>query len=394
MENQDIIIIGGGLIGLSCALKLAKNNIKVTVYEKDVCGAGASSYSLGVLASPSPLRTTNFHKVHRISLKMTESFYKEIEEESKVKIDYWRLGTLEIIPGPEQYKQAQKEVEYTNSPECDEDTPKLEIISPEDLIKIEPNIKITEFGALYAKASARISVDKTIEATKKACLLNNVNIKEKSPVKELIIENQKVQGIVLASGEKVYAQNVLIASGAWSGTYGKEAEYYAHMEGIRGQALEVQSDTKLANHIIKYNKGYIIPSLSDTYGIGSTTEKNVGFDNSATVNGFIEILTRARETLPSIENARIKRFWAGLRPAGRDRKPHIGKVPTIDNLYVAAGHYKIGFGYAPITADIIKRQILGEEVPYPINELTPRDAEPLNKKNKNKQNESNHVIED
>ena len=187
---------------------------------------------------------------------------------------------------------------------------------------------------------------------------------------------------------------MLIASGAWSGTYGKEAEYYAHMEGIRGQALEIQSDTKLANHIIKYNKGYIIPSLSDTYGIGSTTEKNVGFDNSATVNGFIEILTRARETLPSIENARIKRFWAGLRPAGRDRKPHIGKVPTIDNLYVAAGHYKIGFGYAPITADIIKRQILGEEVPYPINELTPRDAEPLNKKNKNKQNESNHVIED
>ena len=47
-----------------------------------------------------------------------------------------------------------------------------------------------------------------------------------------------------------------------------------------------------------------------------------------------------------------------------------------------------------MNADIIKRQILGEEVPYPINELTPRDAEPLNKKNKNKQNESNHVIED
>ncbi len=81
MENQDIIIIGGGLIGLSCALKLAKNNIKVTVYEKDVCGAGASSYSLGVLAYPSPLRTTNFHKVHRISLKMPASFYKALAEE-------------------------------------------------------------------------------------------------------------------------------------------------------------------------------------------------------------------------------------------------------------------------------------------------------------------------
>ena len=391
MENQDVIIIGGGLIGLTCALKLAKNNVKVTIFEKDVCGAGASSYSLGVLAYPSPLRTTNFHKVHRISLKMTESFYKEIEEESKVKIDYWRLGTLEIIPGPDQYKQAMQEVDYTNSPECDADTPKLEIIPPQELIKIEPNIKITEFGALYAKASARISVDKTIEATKQACHLNGVTIKEHTPVKELIIENQKVLGVILENGEKVFSQNVLIASGAWSGTYGEEAEYYAHMEGIRGQALEVQSDMKLANHIIKYNKGYIIPSLGDTYGIGSTTEKNVGFDNSATVNGFIEILTRAKETLPCIENARIKRFWAGLRPAGRDRKPHIGKVPTIDNLFVAAGHYKIGFGYAPVTADIIKRQILGEEVPYPISELTPRDAEPLNKK---KKNQTNQNIED
>ena len=65
-------------------------------------------------------------------------------------------------------------------------------MNTQELIKIEPNIKITEFGALYAKASARISVDKTIEATKQACILNGVTIKEHTPVKELIIENQKV----------------------------------------------------------------------------------------------------------------------------------------------------------------------------------------------------------
>lgn len=378
--NSEIIIIGGGLIGLTAAWRLAKNNVKVTVFEKETCGYGASSYSLGVLAYPSPLRTTNFHKVHRISLSMSESFYKELESESKICLDYKRVGTLEIIPGPEQYRQALMEVNYTHSEECDKDTPQLEIINSGELQKIEPNIKITEYGALYAKASARISVDKTINAAKEACLINGVKILEHTPVKSLIIENQKVLGVVLQNGEKVYSQNVLISAGAWSGSFGDEAEFYAHMEGIRGQALEVQSDIPLASHIIKYNKGYIIPSPYDTYGIGSTTEKNVGFDQSATVDGFIEILTRAKETLPKISNARIKRFWAGLRPAGRDRKPHIGKVEEIENLYVAAGHYKIGFGYAPITSEIIKRQILGEEVPYPINELKPRNAEALNKK--------------
>ncbi|MGI6681297.1 MAG: NAD(P)/FAD-dependent oxidoreductase [Bdellovibrionota bacterium] len=382
MENTEISIIGGGLIGLTVAWTLAKNNIKVTVFEKDTCGAGASSYSLGVLGYPSPLRKTNFHKAHRISLKMTENFYKEIESESKIPLDYARIGSLEIIPGEAQYKQALAEVEYTQSTECDSDTPRLEIIPKDELEKLEPNIKLTEFGAIYAKAFARLSVDKTIKSIKQACIINGVTIKENTPVKELIVENNKAIGIKLLNGEKVYSQNILIASGAWSGSYGKEAAYYAYMEGIRGQAIEVKSETRLASHIIKYNKGYIIPSLDDTYGIGSTTEKNVGFDSSATVQGFIDILTRAKETLPIISNAKINRHWAGLRPAGRDRKPHIGKVPTIDGLFIATGHYKIGFGYAPITCDIIKRQMLGEEIPYPIDELIPRNAEPLNKKNK------------
>ncbi len=379
MKSNDIIIIGGGLIGLSCAWRLSKKGVKVTVLEKDFCGAGASSYSLGVLAYPSPLRVTNFHKVHRISLGMTENFYKEIQEESKIDVGYWRLGTLEIIGGESQFKQAKEEVDFTQSDACDSDTPRLEIISPTDLQKTEPNILLTDFGAIYAKASARISVDKTIEALKQACILNGVNVIEGTCVSKVLIKNNKTLGVITQNCETLYSDNVLISSGAWSGTLGDEAEYFAHMEGIRGQALEVSSDKLLAHHIIKYNKGYIIPSLSNTYGLGSTTEKDVGFDNSATVDGFIEILTRAKETLPKICEAKIKRFWAGLRPAGRDRKPHIGKVPNIDGFFIAAGHYKIGFGYAPITSLIIQKEVLGEEIDLPISELVPRDAEPLNK---------------
>ncbi len=379
MKNNDIIIVGGGLIGLSCAWRLAKKNVKVTLLEKDFCGSGASSYSLGVLAYPSPLRATNFHKIHRISLGMTENFYREIQEESKIDVGYWRLGTLEIIGGESQFKQAKEEVDFTQSDVCDNDTPKLEIISPSELQKIEPNILITEFGAIYAKASARISVDKTIEALKQACILNGVNILENTCVSNVLIKDNRALGVITQKGETLYSDNVLISSGAWSGMLGDKAEYFAHMEGIRGQALEVSSSELLAHHIIKYNKGYIIPSLSNTYGLGSTTEKDVGLDNSATVEGFIEILTRAKETLPKISEAKIKRFWAGLRPAGRDRKPHIGKVPNIDGFFIATGHYKIGFGYAPITSLIIQQEILGEEVLLPISELTPRDAEPLNK---------------
>lgn len=381
-KNIDVLVVGGGLMGLSSAWRLAKEGLKVSIFEKDTCGKGASAYSLGVLAYPSPLRKTNFHKVHRISLGMTENFYKEIQQESGIDVEYIRIGSLEIIPGPSQYQQAKEEVDFTQSDECDADTPKLEIIPPEDLIKLEPNILQTEFGAVYAEKTARITVDSTISALKEACIRQGVKIYENFKIQELLIENDEAKGVISEKGEKIFANNVLVTSGAWSGTLGKESAFYAYMEGIRGQALEVESEEKLAGHIIKYNKGYIIPSLKNTYGIGSTTEKNVGYDNFATIEGITEILTRAKETLPKIADCKINRIWAGLRPAGRDRKPHIGKTDSVKNLFFACGHYKIGFGYAPITSQIIVDEILGRKILLPIDELKPRDAVPLNKKNK------------
>ena len=378
--NPDVIIIGAGVIGLSAAWRLAKRGLRVSVLEQAGDIPGASSTSLGVLAPPSPLGDTPFHALHRASLASFPHFAEELREDSGIDIAYKRTGSLEVIPSEDQFCQAKKEVELVLSRSLEfAGEPVLSLLSPKEACELEHRVFVPDFGALYCPVAAQLSVDKTLAALCAACERAGVKLLFGSRVTSLLYKNTRICG-VQCECEHLSSAKVLVAAGAWTSELSPELDLYAHMEPVRGQAILVHGSHDLAHSIVKWKKRYIVPQGEGLFALGSTTERDKGFDVSPTVDGISQILSTTQEVLPCLSQCSVQKVWAGLRPAGQDSKPNIGAVPSIDGLFVATGHYKIGFGFTPITASSITEMICDGHSTHDLSTLAPRDAKKGKKK--------------
>lgn len=379
--SPDIIVIGGGVIGLTCAWRLALRGAKVLVLERDEPSSGASAASLGVLAPPSPLGETAFHLLHRRSLSMFTIFVRELEEAGGERVNYTRLGSLEILPTETQYAQAIKEVKRSLELRMSEGSaPAYQLLSPQEAQEFEPQAKVSPYGALLCRTSACVSVEAVMSALRTSCTRAGVQVRYGSAVVKILLEPSGLCAGVSLGTEELFAAKVLAAAGAWTGGLSPELKLYADIRPVRGQACLVRGEPRLVRRIIKWDKRYVVPSGEGAFTLGSTTEKESGFDASATVGGIEGIFRSAIEAVPKIAESRIERIWAGLRPAAPDSKPHLGAVPGVEGLFVAAGHYKIGFGLAPLTGEAMADLLLNEKTEFDLSSLAPRTAEEAKKR--------------
>lgn len=369
-KNFDVIVIGGGVIGLSCAWRLAQANANVCLLERHCCGAGASNASLGVLTAHSPLHSHVFHKLHRHSLEMFPQFADELYQGTGIDPLYLRCGSLEILPSIDQYRHA--EIEARTAIENTELAGQYQLISASELREIEPDVVCTEFGALFCPNSAQVAIDQLITALLKACHNAKVSLIEGCNVCDLLWEKTQIIGVRTNQGN-YHCKNLLVAAGAWSPQISPIIEKYSAIEPVRGQGLMLKSPSRLTRHIIKWRRSYIVPQADQRLVLGSTTEFNVGFEQHNTAAGINEVLNKTLAVLPKLGDCSLVKCWAGLRPAGLDRKPYIGVVPGVTGLYLATGLYKIGYGFAPLTAQALAELITTGRTPIRIDAIPPRN---------------------
>jgi len=261
MDNQtsDIIIVGAGVIGLACAWKLAQNGLKVKIFDRSLCGSGASQASMGVLNPPTPLSHNPLQIIHRKSLKMFPDFAKELITESGVDFHYTRCGALEIIPSDTQIERATKEVRFTEENRAViPNLPSLELLSQQEVEELEPEVEVLDFGALYTPSSAKVDVDDFILALKQACLKNSVEIFENTPVQALLFDKEVIIGIKSAT-KTFYANKVLITTGTWNEF--QEITPFVNTTPVRGQGILIKYSS--LKHIIKWQKGYLVHILTN-----------------------------------------------------------------------------------------------------------------------------------
>ena len=383
-SSPDIIVIGGGVIGLSCAWRLSQQGAKVLILEQDGPIPGASQSSLGVLAYPTPLRQSPFLSLHRRSLDLFPHFTQELEQASNISIEYTHCGSLEILPTESQHEQAEKEVKVINAQRLKVNgEPAMELLSTRQAKQFERETISTEYGALLSRMTARITVEKLLLALRTACIKLGVEIKNGCHVSAICISRDRVRGI--SCGEvSMPCEKVLAATGVWTSQLHPLFKKYAHIQPVRGQAIMVQTERPLIRSIVKWNQKYIVPLTEHLYALGSTTEKESGFSTNNTPEGIQQILTATTQAVPALSGAGISKFWAALRPAALDSKPIVGKMPDVEGLFVASGHYKTGFGFAPLTSQAVAELMTSGESEFELACLLPRLTEPLGKKkNKN-----------
>jgi len=311
--------------------------------------------------------------LHRRSLGMCAAFIKEIEAESGIKIPFSRCGLLKLLHAEVNYKNALAEMAAapawsTRGLECT-----LELLDPRQIKEFEPEVATPAWGALFDPSVSVVDVQALLNGLTLACFHRKVRIESGAEAVAFEFQGSRLSAIRHRHG-RLSCDKLLICAGAWVSGLHPLLEHYAMVIPVRGQALEVYCDTKARapKHIVKSQRAYVVPKTTGLLALGSTTELESGYNTNNTYGGLQEVWKKVTKSVPALKPLKILRYWAGLRPAGADRKLYLGLVPQTENMFVAAGHYKIGFGFAPLTAQVLAEEMTNGNLSFDIGFLRPR----------------------
>ncbi len=357
----DVLIIGAGIIGVASAWRLSQAGLSVTVLDRAAPGEAASQAALGVLTFHG--RPDTMPKPLRILARRSREFYPavidELEEAIGERVYFRQEGQL-ILAVNDGDLPSLEETLRVNLKEGVE----LERATVEEALMLEPNLNPEIAGALYSPHDAWVDNTALTQAFVSAAQQVGA-VFEQAEVTSVESHGGRVVG-VLAGETRYEADWVVLSAGAWSGQI--EGVPSVPVRPRRGQAYSVEGS--YFNRVIHSRRAYIVPKDDTLTMLGATVE-DVGFDSSNTPDGLGAISTRAFEISSMLETSTFVGAWAGLRPGTPDDLPIIGPSAEFPNLVVATGHFRNGILLAPITADLVRRIILGETPDFDFAEFSP-----------------------
>lgn len=330
-----ILIIGAGIMGLSIGWQLAKRGYKVEIFEKSLAGKGASFAAAGMLA---PYAEAGFEDDEQVSLfQKSLALYPEFLQE--LNLSFESTGTLYIGIDRDDRTYLEhlfKEMEQKGYP--------IQWISKEEALAIEPLLSPRLSAALFFPTEPQINNRHLLSALITTFQRQGGLIHEMHPVEGIWEENGTLKGIL--AGEKIAGDIVINAAGAWSSLI------YRHATPIypnKGQIVTLTMAKGMQlSHVIRTPRVYLAPKRDGQLRIGATSEK-VGFDQTVTGGGLLELLKGAFEAVPSIEFMGFQEAIASLRPESNDRLPCIEET-SLKNYFRTTGHGRAGILLAPYTA--------------------------------------------
>lgn len=351
--SPDALVIGGGAIGLSIALRLAQGGLTVTVADRQEPVREASAAAAGMLASQyetaEPLAWLQFCCQSR---ELYSEFAEELLELSGTDVEYDDRGTLcpALDDADEEYLRGRARwLASVGQP--------VEELSGEDLLSREPSLNPRVTYGLYLPHDHKLDIGKFGQALHKAAVNTGVTFLTGLWVTDYAMENGRVVGIAGPPG-RVSAGTVINAAGAWSGLIGTSQPVRRPLvKPIRGQiaALEMSPGAHVGIGL-HTPRGYLVPGSSGRLLVGSTME-DVGFDKRATAEAISWLLSRAIDIVPSLARCSVVDMWAGFRPDTPDHLPILGESGT-PGLYFATGHFRNGILLAPKTAAAIAELVV------------------------------------
>lgn len=351
-QRADVLVVGGGIIGLACAHRLQQEGLEVTVIERDVCGRHASWAAAGVLQPCSWTRTDPLAELLRRGLEAYPSFAAQVAEESGLDPQYVPCGSFELLFDAQQVERARREVEGARARVGPAGTMPVELLTPEQARQIEPNLSPKIVGVLHRITAAQVRNPRLLRGLHIACLRRGVRVVEGSPVIDLRWEEGRVAGVRTVT-QHFEAPWVVLAGGCWTGQVAQGLADQIPVYPVRGQIVLLKMGRRPFRKIIERGKSYLVARNDAHILVGSTEEHGSGYDTRCTVAGISRLLTRALQLVPALGEAELLRSWAGLRPGTPDRHPIIGPLPGAAGVVVATGHFRTGLILAPVTAQIV-----------------------------------------
>lgn len=363
----DLAVVGAGIIGMSIAWRAAQRGLRVVVLERDKPGAGSSGVAAGMLAPVSEALLTEqpLLRLGLASAAAYPNFIAELEECASIEVGYHRCGTLLAARDADEAEALGRELALRTRLGLS-----VQRLRASEARQLEPALAPVLRLALEIPDDHAIDPRRVVSALAIALARAGGELRSRVEVRELRVHRDRVIGLELADGERLDAEQVVVAAGPWE-LAGLPEPARIPLRPVKGQIMRMHDPAGpgLLRHVLRMRGGYIVPRGDGRYVIGATMEER-GFDTSVTAGAVYELLRDASELVPGVGELVIDELSAGLRPAAPDNAPVIG-AGALPGLNWSIGHFRHGVLLAPVTAEAMVRSLTGEPLDEAMAAFTP-----------------------
>lgn len=366
MEQYDVIVIGGGIIGLCAAFALKEAGLeRILVAERAWCGQGSTSKATGGIR-------TQFSSPINVQLSLRgRDYFTRWGEIYGGDPGFHPIGYLFLTADEQRGESLLAQVPQQRALGVEVDA-----LDSGDLDRIVPGMHRDDIRvALLTPKDGVADPGNAVMSVETACRRHGVTILEGTPIQELVLQGTHVTGVRTVAGDLLFSDRVLAATGAWTApllsTCGISVPIAPHHRQVYrtrpmadwpiGTPLSVDLDTGLYCH----SDG---PAV--VFG-GGDRDSVPGYDETPHPMAVANIIEPLVYRWPLLAQAQIERTWAGLREMTPDDHGIVGRIPQRQGLYVAAGFSGHGFMQAPAVAEIVAALLTEKSLPYDIDALDP-----------------------
>ncbi|GHH94742.1 glycine oxidase ThiO [Streptomyces capillispiralis] len=372
-STSDVLVVGGGIIGLVTAWRAAQRGLATTVVDPEP-GGGAALVAAGMLAAVTELHygEETLLGLNLASARRYPGFAAELSELTGQDLGHRRCGTLAVALDADD--RAHLRELHALHQRCGLES---QWLSGRECRRLEPMLAPGVRGGLRVDGDHQIDPRRLAAALVTACERAGVVI-HRAWAERLTVAGDRATGVVTADGTALAAGQVVLAAGSLGGRLaGVPRDVLPPVRPVKGQVVRLTMPTRhgpflsrTVRAVVRGSHVYLVPRENGELVIGATSEE-MGWDTTVTAGGVYELLRDAHELVPGITELPFTEIRAGLRPGSPDNAPLLG--PTgLDGLLLATGHYRNGVLLTPVTGDIMAHALTTGELPEEFRPFTPR----------------------
>ncbi len=351
---MHIALIGAGIVGCSTALSLASRGAAVTLLERAVPGAEASSAAAGILGAQTELLHGDDGADVGMFVRARDAWADwaaALREASGIDVGYRVSGVLRVAHAGADLAKLGREVAWQK-----ERGLRAELLDAKGARDVEPELSPEVLGAAHFAADAQVDSQAVLRALMAALARTpSVTIRAGTTVERLLVEHDRCVGVRLDEGE-LRADAVVLAAGSWSSLVPGVPAGVPPVRPVRGQIVLLEERPPRVRTIVFGSAGYVVPRGDGRVLCGSTMEY-AGFRKEVTAGGMHGILSTALACVPSLASAQVTGMWSNFRPHVEGGRPLVGASP-LPGLFLATGHHRNGILLSKATADAVADAIL------------------------------------
>ena len=378
---MKIVIIGGGVIGLSLAWELAGRGQEVVLLERGRCGRKASWAGAGILLPENLATSTHpIQQLAAISNTTHKLWHTKLKSQTGIDNGYRESGGLYVAPS-----RGEMAALVGSIGDWEERKFNVQPLSQSDLRDRFPNVQVTSpqpsLAAVFLPDESQICNPWHTDALLAACKLSGVQVVESVCGLQFERVGDTLTSMVATiagaeTSESFAADVVCFACGAWTENVVDDVGSVCDiktalpMTPVKGQMVLYKLDLPLDMPILNHGIRYVVPRSDGHVVVGATVEE-VGFNESTQESDLAELSELAQSLVPELTPERIVKTWAGLRPGTYDGFPYMGAMPGFSNVLVSTGHFKTGLQLSSGSANVMADLIEGKETEIDLSRFAP-----------------------